>query len=80
MRIVHQITNGKSRTDSARPRHGRSGRLAQALGGLLALGLVSLMGGCKDAATVAASPEPPEVQGVPVVARCSRAGGTASRP
>jgi RND family efflux transporter MFP subunit len=67
MRIVHQITHGKSRTDSARPRHGRFGRLAQALGGLLALGLVSLMGGCKDAATVAASPEPPEVQVTPVL-------------
>jgi multidrug efflux pump subunit AcrA (membrane-fusion protein) len=40
--------------------------MAQTLGGLLALGLVSLSGGCKDAATVAATPEPSEVQVTPV--------------
>ena len=62
-----QITNGKSRADSARPRRGRSGRLAQALGGLLVLGLVSLSAGCQDAATVAAAPEAPEVQVTPVL-------------
>jgi hypothetical protein len=61
MSILHQITNEESRADSAGPRRGRSGRMAQALGGLLALGLVSLMGG-KDAATVAATPEPPEAK------------------
>jgi len=67
MSILHQITNDKSRADRARPRRGRSGRLAQALGGLLVLGLVSLSAGCKDAATVAATPEPPEVQVTPVL-------------
>ena len=55
MRILHQITNGESRADRARPRRGRSGRLAQALGGLLALGIVSLMGGGKDTTTGAAT-------------------------
>jgi RND family efflux transporter MFP subunit len=62
MSILHQITHGESRADSARPRRSQSGRMAQALGGLLVLGVVSLSGGCKDAATVAATPEPPEVQ------------------
>ena len=37
MKISHQITNGRSLADSARPRRGRSGRMAHALGGLLAL-------------------------------------------
>jgi membrane fusion protein (multidrug efflux system) len=41
--------------------------MAQALGGLLALVSVSLSGGCKDAATVTAIAEPPEVQVTPVV-------------
>jgi RND family efflux transporter MFP subunit len=67
MRISRQITKGGSLADSARPRRGRSGRMAQALGGLLALLIVSLIGGCKDAAKVAAAPEPPEVQVTPVV-------------
>jgi RND family efflux transporter MFP subunit len=67
MRLSHQITNGGSLTDSARPRRGRSGRMAQALGGLLALLSVSLMAGCKEAATVAAPHEPPEVQVTQVV-------------
>ncbi len=67
MSILHQITNGESRADSARPWRGRSGRMAQVLGGLLVLGLVSLSGGCKDATTVAATPEPPEVQVNPVL-------------
>jgi membrane fusion protein, multidrug efflux system len=67
MSIVHQITKGESRADRARPRRGRSGRMAQALGGLLVLGVVSLSGGCQDAATVAAAPEPPEVQVTPVL-------------
>ena len=62
MSSLQQITNGKSRAYSARPRRGRSGRMAQALGGLLVLGLVSLSGGCQDATPVAAAPEPPEVQ------------------
>jgi RND family efflux transporter MFP subunit len=62
MRTLHQITNGESRADSARPRRGRSGRMAQALGGLLVLGLMSLSGGCQDATPVEAAPEPPEVQ------------------
>jgi RND family efflux transporter MFP subunit len=67
MRISRRITKGRSLADSARPRRGRSGRMAQALGGLLALLIVSLIGGCKDAAKVAAAPEPPEVQVTPVV-------------
>jgi RND family efflux transporter MFP subunit len=36
--------------------------MAHALVGLLALVIVSLSGGCKDAAKVTAAPEPPEVQ------------------
>ena len=41
--------------------------MAHALGGLLALAIVSLIGGCKDAAMVTATAEPPEVQVTPVV-------------
>jgi membrane fusion protein (multidrug efflux system) len=67
MTIARQITRGGSLADSARPRRGRSGRMAQALGGLLALLIVSLIGGCKEAATVATPHEPPEVQVTPVV-------------
>jgi hypothetical protein len=50
MRISRQITKGGSLADSAWPRRGRSGRMAHVLGGLLALVIVSLSGGCKDAA------------------------------
>src|SRR5919197_2577961 len=67
MRIARQINKRGSLADSALPRRGRSGRMAQALGGLLALVIVSLIGGCKEAATVAAPQEPPEVQVTPVV-------------
>ena len=67
MRISRQITTGGSWPDSARPRQGRSGRMAQALGGLLVLLSVSLIGGCQEAAMDAAPPEPPEVQVAPVV-------------
>jgi hypothetical protein len=67
MRMSRHITNGRSWADSVRPRRGRPGRLAQALGGLLALLIVSLIGGCKDAAKVTAAPEPPEVQVTQVV-------------
>ena len=41
--------------------------MAQALGGLLVLGLVSLSAGCQDATPVAAAPEAPEVQVTPVL-------------
>ena len=71
MSSLQQITNGKSRADSARPRRGRSGRMAQALGGLLVLGLVSLSAGCQDATPVAAAPEAPEVQVTPVLQKIS---------
>jgi hypothetical protein len=47
MRISRQITKGGSSADSARPQRGRPGRMGQALGGLLALLIVSLIGGCK---------------------------------
>jgi RND family efflux transporter MFP subunit len=67
MRIARQITRGGALADRARPRRGRSGRMAQALGGLLVLFSVSLIGGCKDAAKVSAAPEPPEVQVTHVV-------------
>ena len=43
--------------------------LAQALGGLLVLLSVSLLGGCQEAVTVAAPQEPPEVQVTQVVQR-----------
>src|SRR4030095_7574120 len=67
MSILHQITNEASRADHTQPRRGRSGWMAEALGGLVVLGVVSLSGGCQDAATVAAAPEPPEVQVTPVL-------------
>ena len=41
--------------------------MAQALGGLLVLVTVWLIGGCQEAMTVAAPQEPPEVQVTPVV-------------
>ena len=69
MRSSRQITREGASADRARPRPGRSSRMAQALGGLLALAMVSLMVGCKDAATVAAPQEPPAVQVTPVVQR-----------
>jgi membrane fusion protein, multidrug efflux system len=67
MMISRQITTGGAWPNSARPRRGRSGRLARALGGFLVLVSVSLLGGCQEAATVAATAEPPEVQVTPVV-------------
>ena len=66
MSSLQQITTA-SHGPTAPPRRGRSGRLAQALGGLLVLGLVSLSAGCQDAAPVAAAPEAPEVQVTPVL-------------
>jgi membrane fusion protein (multidrug efflux system) len=62
MRMSCHIADGKSLTNSA-----RAGRLAHALGGLLAMAIMVLIGGCKDAAKVAAAPEPPEVQVTQVV-------------
>ena len=67
VRISGPIAKGGSLADSARPWRGRSGRMARALGGLLALAIVSLSGGCKDAAKVTATAEPPEVQVTPVI-------------
>jgi membrane fusion protein (multidrug efflux system) len=67
MRIACQIIKRGSLADSTQPRRGRSGRMGQALGGLLVLLSVSLIGGCKDAATVVAPHEPPEVQVTEVV-------------
>ena len=61
MRFSRQITKGGSWADRAWPRRRRSGRMVQALGGLLALLSVSLLGGCNEAAKVTAAPEPPEV-------------------
>jgi membrane fusion protein, multidrug efflux system len=67
MRISRHIADGRSLTDGARARRARSGRLAYTLGGLLAMAMMVLIGGCKDAAQVSAAPEPPEVQVTPVV-------------
>jgi membrane fusion protein (multidrug efflux system) len=69
MRISHQTTIGGALADRARPCRGRSGRLAQALGRLLALLSVWLIGGCQEAMTGAAPQEPPQVQVTEVVQR-----------
>jgi membrane fusion protein, multidrug efflux system len=67
MRLACHLADGRSLTDGARARRARSGRLAHTLGGVLALAMMLLIGGCKDAAKVAAAPEPPEVEVTQVV-------------
>src|SRR5262245_1137845 len=67
LRISRHIADGGALTDRARPRRGRSGMLVQALGGLLALVIMSLTGGCKEAEKSTAAPEPPEVQVTQVI-------------
>jgi RND family efflux transporter MFP subunit len=67
MRLACHLADGRSLTNGAPARRARFGRLARALGGLLALAMMVLIGGCKDAAKVTAAPEPPEVQVTPVV-------------
>jgi hypothetical protein len=67
MRLACHLADGRSLTDGARARRARSGRLAHTLGGLLAMAMMVLIGGCKDAAQVSAAPEPPEVQVTQVV-------------
>src|SRR5215510_4098984 len=62
MRLACHLADGRSLTDGGRARRARSGRLAHALEGLLAMAIMVLIGGCKDAAKVTAAPEPPEVQ------------------
>src|SRR5215510_13583503 len=67
MRLACHLADGRSLTDGGRARRARSGRLAHALGGLLAMAIMVLTGGCKDAAKVTAAPQPPEVEVTQVV-------------
>ena len=67
MRMSRHIADGKPLTNGARARGARPGSLAQALGGLLAMAILVLIGGCKESAKVTVAPEPPEVQVTQVV-------------
>jgi Biotin-lipoyl like len=67
MRLACHLADGRSLTNGARAGRARSGRLAHTLGGLLAMAMMVLIGGCQEAAMVAAPPEPPEVQVTQVV-------------
>jgi multidrug efflux pump subunit AcrA (membrane-fusion protein) len=67
MRLACHIAGERSLTNGARARRARPGRLAYALGGLLALAMMVLTGGCRESAKVTAAPEPPEVQVTQVI-------------